>query len=299
MARPAPAAQRALQVVDLLVAHPGQPFTLSEIVRRTAMSLGSAHAVLATLEAAGYVRRHPTNRTYGLGPALVAAGIVALDTSTGIRHAVDRAPALARRLGTEIVVSAATSDEIIFLARAGAPSPYGPDLREGERVPLVPPLGAVFLAWSDAPEIDAWLARDPGASPARDARHRANLELTRQRGYTVAAASELQRALGTAASDLADVPGRHDLRSDLTELLAALAAGPYAVDGLESDRTYDIGVVAAPVFDVDGKVVAALTATGFAPGRSAAEIVHVAEAIRDSAAVVTRESRGRAPVATG
>ena len=91
------------------------------------------------------------------------------------------------------------------------------------------------------------------------------------------------------------MPGRHDLRSDLTDLLAALAAGPYAVDGLEAGRTYDIGVVAAPVFDVDGTVVAALTATGFAPGRSAAEILHVAEAIRDGAAVVTRESRGRAP----
>jgi hypothetical protein len=53
------------------------------------------------------------------------------------------------------------------------------------------------------------------------------------------------------------------------------------------------------VFDIDGKVVAALTATGFAPGRSASEIVDVAEAIRDGAAVITRESRGRAPVATG
>ncbi len=295
MARPAPAARRALQVIDLLVAHPGQRFTLSEIVRRTGIGLGSAHALLATLEETGYVRRNPIGRDYGLGPALMAAGIVALDTSVGVRRAVERAPALADRLGIEIVVSAATDDEIIFLARAGEPSPHGPDLREGERVPLVPPLGAVFLAWSDPDRIDAWLARDPGSSPESAARHRAILDLTRQRGYTVAAASEVQRALGAAASDLADTPGRDDLRSDLTDLLAALAAGPYAVDGLEAGRTYDIGVVAAPVFDVDGEVVAAISATGFAPGRSAAEIVEVAEAIRDTAALVTRESRGRAP----
>ncbi|MCU0311083.1 MAG: helix-turn-helix domain-containing protein [Acidimicrobiales bacterium] len=295
MARPAPAAQRALQVLDLLVAHPGQPLTLTEIVRRTAMSLGSAHAVLATLETAGYVRRHPSTRTYGLGPALVAAGVVALDTSPGIRHAVQGAAALARSVGTEVVVSAATADEIIFLARAGAASAHGPDLREGERLPLVPPLGAVFLAWADDAEVEAWLARDPGRTPERDRRHRANLELTRQRGYAVAAASDLQRALGDAASDLADVPRHHHLRSDVGDLLAALAAGPYALDALEADRTYDVGVVAAPVFDVDGHVVAALTATGFAPGRSAGEVVAVAEAVRDGAALATRASRGRAP----
>jgi DNA-binding IclR family transcriptional regulator len=282
-------------VIDLLVAHPGQRFTLSEIVRRTGISLGSAHAVLATLEGAGYIRRNPNGRNYGLGPALMAAGIVALDTSVGVRRAVERAPALADRLGAQIVVSAATDDEIIFLARAGEPSAHGPDLREGERVPLVPPLGAVFLAWSDPDRIDAWLARDAGAPSEREARHRASLDLTRQRGYTVAAASEVQRAFGAAASDLADAPGREDLRSDLTDLLAALAAGPYAVDGLEPGRTYDIGVVAAPVFDVEGEVVAAISATGVAPGRSAAEIVEVAEAIRDTAALVTRESKGRAP----
>ncbi len=295
MARPAPAARRALQVIDLLVAHPGQRFTLSEIVRRTGIGLGSAHALLATLEETGYVRRNPIGKDYGLGPALMAAGIVALDTSVGVRRAVERAPALAERLGTEIVVSAATDDEIIFLSRAGEPSPHGPDLREGERVPLVPPLGAVFLAWSDPDRVETWLARDPGSSPERTARHRSILDLTRQRGYTVAAASEVQRAFGAAASDLADTPGRDDLRSDLTDLLAALAAGPYAVDGLEPGRTYDIGVVAAPVFDLDGEVVAAISATGFAPGRSAAEILEVAEAIRDAAALVTRESKGRAP----
>lgn len=295
MARPAPAAQRALQVIDLLVAHPGQPFTMSEIVRRTAMSLGSAHAVLATLEDAGYLRRHPATRTYALGPALVGAGVVALDMQAGIRHAVDRAPELAHTLGAEVVVSAATRDEIIFLAHAGVPSPHGPDLREGERVPLVPPLGAVFLAWAADTDIEDWLARDPSGSPAQDRRHRAVLELTRQRGYSVAAASALQRDLGTAASDLADVPGRADLRSDLTDLLTAMAAGPYALDALEPDRVYDVGVIAAPVFDLDGAVVAAISATGFSPGRTATEIVATAEAVRDCAAVVTRESKGRAP----
>jgi DNA-binding IclR family transcriptional regulator len=295
MARPAPAALRALQVLDLLVTHAGQRFTLSEIVRRTAMSLGSAHAVLATLESSGYVRRHPATKTYGLGPALVAAGVVALDDQLGIREAIDRAPDLAARLGVEVVVTAPTAEEIIFLTRAGTPSPHGPDIREGERIPLVPPLGAVFLAWAPEAEVERWLARDPSTSKAQARRRRAALELTRQRGYAVAASSEVQRSFGAAASDLADAPGRQQLRSDLTDLLAAMAEGHYAVEALEPDRTYDIGVIAAPVFDVDGVVVAAVTATGFAPGRSAGEIAAAADAVRASAALATRASRGRPP----
>lgn len=295
MARPAPAARRALQVIDLFVAHPGQRFSLSEIVRRTAMSLGSAHAVLHTLEAAGYVRRHPTTKAYGLGPALVAAGVVALEEQPGIRRAIERAPALAEQLGTEVVVTAPAAEEIIFLSRAGTPSPHGPDIREGERIPLVPPLGAVFMAWSSDDEVERWLARGPASSQEQLDHHRAALDLARQRGCAVAASSEVQRSFGAAASDLADVPGRHELRSALDELLIAMAAGPYALDALEPDRTYDVGVVAAPVFDVDGAVVAAITATGFPPGRSAAEVVAASDAVRDCAAVVTRESRGRPP----
>lgn len=295
MPRPAPAAQRALQVIDLLVAHPGQRFTLSEVVRRTGMSLGSAHAVLHTLEAAGHVRRHPETKTYALGPALVAAGVVALDEQPGIRRAIEAAPELARRLGAEVVVTAATADEIIFLAKAGDPSPHGPDLRAGERVPLAPPLGAVFLAWSPDDDVEAWLARDPSASAAARRRHRSALDWTRRRGVAVGAASEAQRTFGAAASDLADVPVRADLRSGLTELLTAMAEGPYAVEALEGGRTYDLGVIAAPVFDADGAVVAAISGTGFAPDLSAAAALAAAEAVRDCAAVVTKASRGRPP----
>jgi hypothetical protein len=42
-------------------------------------------------------------------------------------------------------------------------------------------------------------------------------------------------------------------------------------------------------------VVAAISATGFPPGRAAGQILAIAEAVRDCAAVVTREARGRPP----
>ncbi|WP_158079523.1 helix-turn-helix domain-containing protein [Actinomadura sp. CNU-125] len=146
MARPAPAAERALTIIDLLVTHPGEQFTISDLARRTGMSLGSAHAVLAVLEERGYLGRHPVRRTYGLGPALVSAGMAALDQHPAIRVATEQLGGLAADLDADVVVTAATPVDIVFVAVGGRGSRYGPGFREGERVPLVPPLGLVFMA---------------------------------------------------------------------------------------------------------------------------------------------------------
>ena len=56
MPRPALSADRALQVIDVLVAHPTQRFTLTELSRRTSINPASAHALLAVMLRAGYVQ---------------------------------------------------------------------------------------------------------------------------------------------------------------------------------------------------------------------------------------------------
>jgi DNA-binding IclR family transcriptional regulator len=293
MARRAPAVTRAIQFVDLLVSHPNDRFTLSELVRRTGTSLGSAHAVLSELETAGYVCRHPTTKTYALGPALVVAGGAALAHQPAIGAAMGEIAVLARELGVETVVTAATSDEIVFVARSGLESPRAPALPEGVRVPLVPPIGAVFMAWAPDHVVEAWLDRAPhGDSGAAD-RNRATLTLVRRRGYAISSASETQRLFGATVFSLTDSPWRDELRADLDELLAALATDEYAVGSFDPARRYDIGMIAAPVFDGDGHVAAAICATGFEPGLSAPDVARRARRIRDAAAVVTKRSRGR------
>lgn len=295
MARPAPAAARAVQVLDLLVTHPTERFTLSELVRRTGMSLGSAHAVLAVLESSGHVTRHPTTRAYTLGPALVVAGVVALEHQPGIDAARSLIGALAEELGTETALTARTSDEIIFIARAGEPTPNGPAIREGERVPLVPPFGAVFMAHASDREVDDWLARTPGGDADAVERCRNAVEQVRSRGFAVTAESDVQKLLGERAFILTDDPGRSDLHADIADLLAALAQEEYPVLDLEADRLFDIGIVAAPVLGPDGTVIAAITATGFPSGLPTSAIVDAGRKVRDCAAVATRHAGGRLP----
>jgi DNA-binding IclR family transcriptional regulator len=295
MARPAPAAARAVQVLDLLVTHPTERFTLTELVRRTGMSLGSAHAVLAVLEQSGHVSRHPTTRAYTLGPALVVAGVVALEHLPGIDAGRRLIGPLAAELGTEVVLTARTVDEIIFVASAGEPTPYGPSVREGERVPLVPPFGAVFMAWADPADVEDWLARTPEGSVEAVARCRDALALVRSRGFAVTAGSDAQRMLGERTFTLTDDPGRAELRDDVAELFAALAREEYPVVELDDDHRFDVGIVAAPVFGPDATVIAAVSATGFPWGLPASTVAEAGHKVRDCAAVITRHAGGRPP----
>lgn len=270
MARPAPAAATALRIIDVLVAHRHEQFTISDLARRTGTSLGSAHAVLAVLEGAGYVSRHPARRTYGLGPALVSAGMAALDQHPAIRAAVEQVPALASGLNADVVVTAATPAEIVFVAVGGPGSGYGTGFRDGERVPLVPPLGLVFMAWAQPREVEAWLARAPVA-PA-PARVQLALATVRERGYALGRAS--------ARDEPVDSVPLHD---------------DYHLPVVEPDEKYHLSMASAPVFDADGRVLVAITASGFTPGLSGREVLDIGERVKACATVVTKQTRGQFP----
>ncbi|MCK9877136.1 helix-turn-helix domain-containing protein [Frankia sp. Ag45/Mut15] len=268
MARPAPAAEKTLKIIDLLVAHRGEQFTISDIARRTGSSLGSAHAILAVLEQSGYLGRHPVRRTYGLGPALVSAGLVALEQHPAIRAAAERIPTLGAELDADVVVTAATPTDIVFVAVGGPGSRYGPGYREGERVPLDPPLGLVFMAWAHPREVDVWLARGPaGLEPDRV---RLGLAAVRERGF----------ALGLALDPSAG-PGSLSLTDN------------YDLPTVDPTRTYDLGMASAPVFDADHRVLVAITASGFSPGLSGREVLDIGARVRACATIVTKQTRGR------
>ncbi|GGV41429.1 putative regulatory protein, IclR family [Actinomadura cremea] len=290
MARPAPAAERALKIIDLLVTHRGEQFTISDLARRTGMSLGSAHAVLAVLEESGYLGRHPVRRTYGLGPALVSAGMAALDQHPAIRAATERIGGLAAELDADVVVTAATPVDIVFVSVGGPGSRYGPGFREGERVPLVPPLGLVFMAWAHPGEVEAWLGRAP-VDLDRD-RVEVALATVRDRGYALGRIGAMGRTpaaprTAPAGSGTPDAGGREALMETIS------LHDDYDLPHVEPEREYELGMASAPVFDADGRVFVAITASGFSPGLTGREVTDIGERVRACATVVTKQTRGR------
>ena len=188
---------------------------------------------------AGYLVRHPADKTYALGPAVVALGRAAAATEL---RALDFArPAMQRLsedLGLQCVASIANGSDIIILGKAGTPVPFSPSVEVGQRLPLVPPLGIVFIAWSTPAEIDAWL-RHLGAIAGDNQlrRYHAAIATVRQRGYSVALEPGARARLG------------HE---------------EYILGELSGAVSYHVNHLAAPVLDPDGRVVPALTLVGFA-----------------------------------
>jgi DNA-binding IclR family transcriptional regulator len=287
MARSALSASRAVAVLNFLAAHPDEVFTLSELSDRLGINLASTHAVLGALTEAGYVVRQPQRRTFALGPAVVALGTAALERHTAIDLARDAAKELAAELGLEVAVTAPAGGEIVFLAHAGDRQARGLPVYVGQRVPLAPPLGSVFVAWGDA---ERWLAhtQDPGPLLAV-------LSGVRARGYAIALEADTRRGLGATLEHFADRPADRHLQDVIARLVDDLGHQRYNVEHLDPGASYDLSMIAAPIFGATGEVVLALSLIGF-PARVPGErVAAYGERVRDAGIVLTKQTAGRLP----
>lgn len=289
MSRPALAASRAIDLLNFLAAHPTESFTLSDLASRLQVNLASIHAVLAVLTDAGYVTRHPRLRTFMLGPSVAALGTAALECHPVIDMARDAARELAKETGLEMAVTAAAGGDVVFLARAGELSPRSAAVLVGQRLPLLPPLGSVFLAWG---ESDDWL------SGARDRKSlQAVLDAVRRRGYSVGLESKARKELGPALQDLADHPHDPGSREKVRSQVNELSGTDYHLADILPSRSYEVSSIAAPIFGLDGQVVLALTLLGFKGPLKGRAVTAFGDKVRDAGLLVTRRSRGRPPAA--
>jgi len=295
--RGTPAAERTVDVLNLLAGHSGRPLGLSEIARRVGIGKGTAHALVTTLVASGYLVRHPADKTYVLGAAVVALGRAAAAAELGAldfaRPAMER---LSDELGLQCLASAAIGGEIVILGRTGAPVPLGVSVEVGQRLPLVPPLGTVFVAWSGGAEIDAWLCRLGAAAEDADlARYRAAVATVRERGYSVALEADARARLGRALAALGPEAGTPALRRQVLDLVAELGHEEYILGELTGAARYQVNHLAAPVLDPDDRVVLALTLVGFTDQLGAEDVSPLGERlVAESRSVSDTLRRSRA-----
>src|ERR687891_2173201 len=168
MARRAPAVERSIAVLNFLAARPNDRFTLSEIARAADLNKATLHAILGALTESGFVLREEERKTYSLGPALVALGGAAVEANPAVQLALPHMEALSSELGLDCVASTAIEDQIVILARTASRRPFGINVEPGQRLPLSPPLGTVFVAWSSNERIEQYLSKvGPVASKER------------------------------------------------------------------------------------------------------------------------------------
>jgi DNA-binding IclR family transcriptional regulator len=286
-------------ILELMAAHPVERFTLSEVARRCSINKATAHALLAALSRCGILLRHPDEKRYSLGPRLVAIGQAAQRGYT----AIDFAPAVLQRLsmatGRWSGAFVQRGDGVTVIAQARVPVDVDP--RDPVALPLIPPLGAVWMAWSDRPSIEAWLARSATAEAVGPSM--AALPVIRRDGYVVTRASaelrHLSRPIHPAPSAPTGTTGgthRRPTPDDVRALLATIGRQHLLLVDVDDAGSHRIADVAAPVFDASGDVALVVALSGLDDVELAGtEIRGLGAQVVATAEALTAALRGRRP----
>ncbi|WP_406280513.1 IclR family transcriptional regulator [Embleya sp. NBC_00896] len=284
-----PPTDRVIAVLGLLAANPGREFTLADVIRETGISKATCHAVVRRLVDAHYLLHTPSG--YTLGPALIAVGHAAERSFPAVRAAHRHLASLAEEFG--VPCTAAVHDtEAITIVDAAGPHPHSDTSRIGRHIPLIPPYGAVQIAWSGEDEIRAWLDRAPRADDDFRRELVGVLRTIRRRGYDVHRESTASIRLREALSALENEDLSGPQREAVGLLYTELSRVDFLPERLDDTRRYNVNVISAPAFDAHGRTSVVLALLMAKPLRGA-DITRAGERLLAATAEITRSTGGR------
>jgi DNA-binding IclR family transcriptional regulator len=219
------ALDRALLALEALADAPAG-LGVSELGRKLGIDKSTAHRLLATLQARGFVRLNGHTQRYALGLRLAALGAAAVQGVEITDVARPYLEELRDRTREAAHLAVLSEGEVMFLSKAAGPGALTVNAGVGTRMPAhCTALGKVLLAGLLEQER-------PDAIERAVARH----GLARHTLRTIVEAGDLERHL------------------------AHVAAQGWALD----DEEYAVGLraLAAPVRDAEGQVVAAVSVSG-------------------------------------
>jgi DNA-binding IclR family transcriptional regulator len=250
--------------LDLLASVPDRRFSLTEIARATGVNPASCLAILGELTQQGYLSRHTSRKIYWLGPALIAAGRAAMVANPMLERARSVAGRLRHSLDLPALLTTLAGDEIVCVFSLPDAGGRTAGLRAGERVLLVPPIGASFLTWASPDESEAWIARRAEAASEQEVRQlRDTLALTKERGFHVTLrrpdAEDMASVLARAASGHRS----HDFYQQIADFLGSLDLDAAQPDMLDATAVYDTQLIASPIIDPETSAIYNLCLGGF------------------------------------
>jgi DNA-binding IclR family transcriptional regulator len=275
--------------------HPGASFTVSQLAREVGVPRATCDAILQALAVHRLVTRRDPDLHYELGPAGIALGDAARTANPVLRAATIEAERLARAVGCCVAVSVNDGDSV----RVCDVFDFGPVFalraRVGQAIPLVPPFGAVFVAWADD-DAEAWLARaDTTLTREERERYRRVLRAVRQRGYSISMATPRRPELVEAVETLVDSPESDQARFKRDELIREMMHSTYLPADLDDDAVVRVAQISAPVFDERGRAAASLLVPGPGHDITAAALRGLAGQVVEAASRATCTAGGREP----
>ncbi|WP_167042454.1 flavin reductase [Salinibacterium sp. ZJ454] len=183
-----------------------------------------------------------------------------LGPATMANHARPILEQLSGLFGRDCVAIVKIRNHLVTVASSAGRSGQGLPRYVGRRIPHVPPMGGLFVAWEGDEAIEAWVAGAStrgAANPKLGEMLKDGLERVRVRGYSLALDSPMIGAVEHASDRFRDgqftpVEERsfRNLLDDLTQAYAEL----YEPARLPSGRDYQVRLISVPVFGGDGHV---------------------------------------------
>ncbi|MGN7247445.1 flavin reductase [Janibacter anophelis] len=175
---------------------------------------------------------------------------------------------IAERYGCESAVLVAIDEDEMTTADSAYGGSAEASERLGARIPLLPPIGEVYVAFAPDEVQEHWLAK---AAKDDEALHhyRGRLETIRRDGYAVVQVGtereEQYARLHEALDEYASGPLTPSRDRAVREVIAQMSLFFQPIDICE-DGTYDLGSIVVPVFNPDGGVSMALRMTQLPQG---------------------------------
>ncbi|WP_300679614.1 flavin reductase family protein [Nocardioides sp.] len=253
---------------------------------------GDHHIVLGRVEGADVVRQAQPLLFFqgGYGrfslPSLVATAQP--DLLQGIRLAElarDQIEAVAEEFGAECSVLTTVGQDSVCVAMATR-SQQQSHVSLGFHLPLVPPVGSVFITSLGSVAINDWLSRVPAADDAMRERLIGQLERVRERGYSLSLHGPLSDA------EIYDITRNYSSPDRLPEderrfqALIRTTADLYEPD-IDPAGTYDLHSIVVPVEGPMQLVQIVLRLSSTPMGASGADVLGWVERLQEAARVVS------------
>jgi DNA-binding IclR family transcriptional regulator len=284
---PSPAVLRAGDLLEHLARHPSDAFSVSELARLVGVPRATCDSILQALAEHDLVVRRAGDLRYELGAACVAIGDAARAANSVLRASAIETEHLARTMTCAAAVTVRVGDEARVAEVFDFGPPFGIRAAIGEAIPLVPPFGAIFVAW-DEEDRAAWLAR---AAHGRD-RWRRALDAVRARGYSLSVATPRRPEFASILETLASRPDAPDAQRARDELIGEMQHSEYLATDIDESASIRLTQMSAPVFDGSGRVAAAIMLLGPEYDLTAAELHALGEHVVRAAERATSTAGG-------
>ncbi|MHB1138882.1 MAG: helix-turn-helix domain-containing protein [Microthrixaceae bacterium] len=288
MPRPSPQTDRVVGVISMLAERPTGA-TLTEVAQHLEMDRSTCVHMLAALTRSGFLVRESTDRRYHLGPALVAPGRVAAERYPHLAVARAEMAQISRSTGLPCCAFAREGDHARLVAYTWDEGDGPPEMRLGDTVPLVPPLGALFFAWGPREDVEHWFSLGPVRSGEQQ-RYREQLRRIRRSGHVIEARPP--RVDDRRLSEVVDDRPSPQRDGRLHELLVDHDTGEHLITRVDPAGSYAVHGIGAPVLDPEGRATMSLHLIGFDAPVRGSELRRLAALVR---AAATRTSAALEP----